>query len=119
MICPICKHDGARRSRRQNPVDYVFSVISVYPWRCQSCKARFHARPMPLSHTFHAHCAICGNIDLKRISGDYVETISAFVWRTLRIPAFRCDPCRHKFFSILPMYEVEEHEHEAELSSVK
>jgi len=102
MSCPICKHDGTRRSRRQNLPDYILSAIGVYPWRCQSCKARFHARANPLSHTFHAHCAICGNIEVRRISADHIESRSASIWRTLRIPAFRCAPCRHKFFSILP-----------------
>jgi hypothetical protein len=25
------------------------------------------------------------------------------LWRSLGVPAFRCIPCRHKFFSVLPL----------------
>jgi hypothetical protein len=85
----------------------------VYPWRCQGCNARFHARLMPLSHAFHAHCPICGNLHLKRISPDYVNSLTSSLWRLLRIPAFRCEPCRYKYFSILPVYREANEEAEA------
>jgi hypothetical protein len=65
---------------------------------------------MPLSHSLHAHCPICGNLALQRISPECVESLSAWVWRFLRIPAFRCVPCRHKYFSILPLYEPRDRE---------
>src|SRR5215470_10605102 len=102
MTCPICKGKDARRSRRQSAADYILSVMGVYPWRCRDCRARFFARLMPLSDSLHAHCPICGNIDLKRISPEHVDTYFAFLWAALRVPAYRCDPCRHKYFSILP-----------------
>jgi C4-type Zn-finger protein len=110
MNCPICKHEGARRSRRQTTADYILSVIGVYPWRCQGCKARFHARLMSLSNSLHAHCPICGNLALKRISPEHVTSLFGFLWRKLRIPAFRCEPCRHKYFSILPLHRQAERE---------
>jgi hypothetical protein len=47
---------------------------------------------------------------LKRISPEYVDSVTAFVWRKLRIPAFRCEPCRHKYFSILPLQVQQESE---------
>jgi len=84
--------------------------MGVYPWRCQNCHVRYHARLMPLSHSFYAHCPVCGNLDLKRISPEYVNSMSAFLWRLLRIPAFRCDPCRYKYFSILPLHSAQEDE---------
>lgn len=65
---------------------------------------------MPLSYSFYAHCPICGNLSLKRISPDYVSSLTAFVWRILRVPAFRCDPCRYKYFSVLPLYQEQENE---------
>jgi len=115
MTCPICKHSGARRSRRQSFTDYILSALGVYPWRCQECHARFHARLMSLSNSLHAHCPICGNLALKRISPDYVDSLFGFAWRTLHVPAFRCEPCRYKYFSVLPLHRPQERE--AELSS--
>jgi hypothetical protein len=58
---------------------------------------------MSLSDSLHAHCPICGNPALKRISAEHVDSLFGFVWRNLHIPAFRCEPCRHKYFSILPL----------------
>jgi hypothetical protein len=110
MICPICKESGARRSRRRGIADALVSVAGVYPWRCHHCHGRFHARLMPLSHSFQAHCPVCGNMDLMRISPDYVSGSMSFLWRLLRVPAFRCEPCRHKYFSILPYREVSDEE---------
>jgi C4-type Zn-finger protein len=115
MNCPICKHVAARRSRRQSTADYILSAVGVYPWRCKSCRGRFHARLMPLSNSLHAHCPLCGNLALKRISPEHVDCLFGFVWRNLRIPAFRCEPCRHKYFSILPLHHRVERE--AEVSS--
>jgi hypothetical protein len=102
MTCPICKGVEARRSRRQNATDYVLSVVGVYPWRCKDCRARFYARLMPLGDSLHAHCPICGNMGLKRIAPEHVDAAMAWVWRWLQIPAYRCEPCRHKYFSVLP-----------------
>jgi len=70
---------------------------------------------MSLSHSLYAHCPICGNSELRRISPEYVNSLSAFIWRTLRIPAFRCDPCRHKYFSIRPLQEA--HQDKMEVSA--
>lgn len=107
MICPICKSDSARRSRRHTATDYVLSVVGVYPWRCRECRGRFFARLMPLSDSLHAHCPICGNQDLKRISPEFVTSPLSFAGRLLRIPAYRCEPCRHKYFSVRPMRQTD------------
>jgi hypothetical protein len=84
-------------------LDYVLGVAGVMPWRCGVCETRFHARMIPFQHLVHAHCAICGNLELKRISPEYVPGTLAFLGRLLHLPALRCEPCRHKFFSVLPM----------------
>jgi hypothetical protein len=102
MTCPICKKGDARRSRRQNAADYILGIFGVYPWRCYRCQGRFHSRLMPLGDALRIHCPICGNPDLKRISAEHVTTPLAFVWRFLRVPAYRCEPCRHKYFSVRP-----------------
>jgi uncharacterized protein with PIN domain len=60
---------------------------------------------MPLSFLFRAHCPHCGNLELRRISPEFVDTSMAKLWRLMRIPALRCDPCRHKYFSVLPVRE--------------
>jgi uncharacterized protein with PIN domain len=64
---------------------------------------------MTLSDTLHAHCPICGNHELKRISAEHVSGAFAFLWRWLSVPAYRCEPCRHKYFSVLP-YRTRERE---------
>jgi C4-type Zn-finger protein len=107
MNCPVCKSKDARRSRRQYAADYIFSVFGLYPWRCKQCETRFHSRLMSLSDTLHAHCPICGNPDLKRISSEYVDSSFAFLWRRLSVPAYRCEPCRHKYFSVRPQRTAE------------
>ena len=109
MKCPACKSKDVRRSRRQNSADYVLSAFGIYPWRCRICEARYHARIMSLNDSLHAHCPICGNHDLKRISADRVDRAFSFLWRRLAIPAYRCEPCRHKYFSVLP-YRHEDNE---------
>lgn len=102
MICPICKQHGARRSRRQTLADYIVSALGILPWRCRECHARFHARLMPLSDTLRAHCPHCGNTELQRIAPEYVGSRLGAVWGLLGIPSYRCEPCRHKYFSVLP-----------------
>jgi hypothetical protein len=57
---------------------------------------------MPLSDSMHAHCPICGNLELKRIASNLVDSPMSFLWGWLRVPAYRCEPCRHKYFSLLP-----------------
>jgi C4-type Zn-finger protein len=64
---------------------------------------------MTFREAVQAHCPICGNHELKRISADYVPGSMTFLWRLLQIPAYRCEPCRHKYFSILPLQEHPEH----------
>ena len=105
MVCPTCKSKDTRRSRRQYAIDYFYSAFGIYPWRCRKCETRYHARLMSVSDLLHAHCPICGNPVLKRISGEHVNGPFAFLWRLLSIPAYRCEPCRHKYFSLKPYRE--------------
>jgi transposase-like protein len=107
MNCPVCKSKDARRSRRQGTADLLFSALALYPWRCKKCEARFYARRMSLSDSLHAHCPICGNHEVKRVSPELVNSPLGFLWRRLPIPAYRCDPCRHKYFSIRPQRNSE------------
>jgi transposase-like protein len=106
MICPICKSKDARRSRRQFTADFMLSVFGVYPWRCNDCHARFHGRLMPLGESLRAHCPICGNQEVKRIAPEHVTTAMSFMWRFLHIPAYRCVPCRYKYFSVRPRRQL-------------
>jgi hypothetical protein len=41
-------------------------------------------------------------MELQRIPGDRVGTYFGFLWSRLSIPAYRCEPCRHRYFSIRP-----------------
>jgi DNA-directed RNA polymerase subunit RPC12/RpoP len=68
-----------------------------------TCEARFHARAIPIRHLFYARCPICGNADLQRISSEHVPGIASALWRILKLPAMRCEPCRHKFFTVRPL----------------
>jgi hypothetical protein len=58
---------------------------------------------MPVRNLYYAHCGICGNLELQRISGERVPGIAAIIGRALGIPALRCEPCRNKFFSVRPL----------------
>jgi hypothetical protein len=64
---------------------------------------RFYARALPFRNFFYAHCGICGNLELRRISAEFVPGAASVLGRILRIPALRCEPCRHKFFSVRPL----------------
>jgi DNA-directed RNA polymerase subunit RPC12/RpoP len=103
MNCPACHSEWIRRSRRRSALDYLFSVASVLPWRCMSCRRRFRARAVPIHYLFYAHCPICGNVDLQRIAPVHVPGIASALWRILKLPAMRCEFCRHKFFTLRPL----------------
>ena len=102
MICPRCRSGRCRRSRRRNWKDYAISVTGLRPWRCRSCELRFLAWSVALPFVGSAHCRRCGNLDLQRVSRDHVNGWHAGLFRLARVPAFRCSPCRHRFFSVLP-----------------
>ncbi len=101
MICPACRSDSCRRSKQRSLRDYLVRLPGLRPWRCRTCEARFYAWAVPVAYARYAHCARCGNLDLQRIDREYV-TDGWFVWlrRWLQFPAYRCDPCRHRFFSL-------------------
>jgi len=75
----------------------------MIPWRCSRCGNRFRSRTSPFTHLLCAHCAICGNLELKRIAPEHANSLGAPLWRILGVPAFRCIPCRNKFFTLLPL----------------
>jgi DNA-directed RNA polymerase subunit RPC12/RpoP len=75
----------------------------MVPWRCTQCEARFHARSLALRNVRYARCGICGNLELQKISAEYVPGALSLVAQMLGLPALRCDPCRHKFFSLRPV----------------
>jgi len=106
MICPACHAPACRRSRRRTLMDFAAAVIGSLPWRCSRCGMRFRSRLAPVASKLAAHCAICGNRDLKRIAPEHVTGFSAPFKRLLGMPAYRCIPCRHKFFSIRPLKEA-------------
>jgi hypothetical protein len=84
-------------------MDYLFGVAGILPWRCESCATRFHARLMPFRTFLYAHCGICGNLELQRISAERITGATAILGRLIGLPALRCEPCRHKFFSLRPL----------------
>jgi hypothetical protein len=55
----------------------------------------------------YAHCSRCGNFNLQTIARDRVDAGTlVFLKRFLGFRAFRCDPCRQKFFSVLPYRKI-------------
>ncbi len=41
MMCPKCKAERGRRSRRHGVLEHVASNFGYYPFRCCDCKHRF------------------------------------------------------------------------------
>ncbi|MFZ0334801.1 MAG: hypothetical protein WAN10_03420 [Candidatus Acidiferrales bacterium] len=74
------------------------------------CKRRFYARRVPWQFRRHAHCPRCGNLDLQHIAKDWVqEGALRWLFRLLDAPAYRCDPCRLRFFSLRRLYDARAH----------
>lgn len=107
MICPQCRSVDCFRSHR-NPLDYLLTFFAVRPWRCHTCDKRFHAGKVAIVFARYVHCPKCGNLDLEHISADRVErgTLVALK-RWLRFPAYRCSPCRQRFFSVLRFRRIQ------------
>jgi hypothetical protein len=56
----------------------------------------------------YARCGICGNLELQRISPEKITGALFVVGSLLRLPAVRCVPCRHNFFSLRPLLPAEQ-----------
>jgi hypothetical protein len=100
LLCPVCQSDSPRRSRRKSVKDYVVGVTLLRPWRCRDCDARFYAWSAAIPYVRYVHCAMCGNMDLQRISSEHGAGPFAWLFRLLGFPAYRCAPCRNRFFSL-------------------
>lgn len=79
--------------------DYAVGLTRMRPWRCQICDARFYAWATSLGYVWYVHCRMCGNMDLQRISSEHGMGWFAWVFRLVGAPAYRCAPCRNRFFS--------------------
>ena len=108
MICPRCQGESCRRSRRRGFSDIIFTIFGLRPWRCRGCEERFYAWSVPVSYALYAHCPKCGNFNLQRISRERVDE-GSFIWlkRILGFRAYRCDPCRKRFFSLRKLHRIE------------
>ena len=103
MVCPACSHQICRRSRRKDAGDEFMFKLGLRPWRCEECEARFYAWLVPASRVLYAHCERCGNLALEQIAPSEVPDGPFRLFKLLfHIRAYRCDPCRHRFFSVLP-----------------
>ena len=107
MICPQCRSIDCFRSHREGVLDFLCTVTGLRPWRCHTCDRRFYAWRVACGFSQYAHCPRCGNFDLEHIARDRVdEGTLLFLKRFLGFPAYRCDPCRQRFFSILPFRRI-------------
>jgi len=107
MICPQCRSADCFRSHRDGLFDFSFSLLGLKPWRCHTCDRRFRARRVALSFASYAHCPKCGNFDLEHISRERVENGTLVTLkRWLGFRAYRCDPCRQRFFSTRPFRRI-------------
>jgi hypothetical protein len=50
---------------------------------------------------------MCGNLDVPRISSEHGMGLLAWVFRLFRAPAYRCAPCRNRFFSFRAHRRIE------------
>jgi len=87
--------------------DWLATVAALRPWRCMMCKRRFYGRAVALAFLRHAHCPRCGNLELQHVAKQRVEEGKLrWFFRMFGAPAYRCRPCRFKFFSFRPIYEL-------------
>jgi hypothetical protein len=91
------------RSHRSGITDFFATVMRLRPWRCGACDLRFYAWTVAVPFALYVHCPRCGNFDLQHVARERVDQ-GTLLWvkRFLGFPAYRCDPCRQKFFSLLP-----------------
>ena len=107
MICPQCRSADCYRSHRDGVRDFLNTFTGLRPWRCHTCDHRFYSWRVAFTFSWYAHCAKCGNFDLEYISRERVEQGTLMtVKRWLGVPAYRCDPCRMRFFSVLPFRRI-------------
>ncbi len=107
MICPQCRSADCFRSHRGGASDFFATLIQLRPWRCHACDKRFYAWTVAVPFARYVHCPRCGNFDLQHITRDRVDQGTLpIVKRFLGFPAYRCDPCRQKFFSLLPFRRI-------------
>jgi len=118
LLCPACHSESCRRSRRGGMKDRLASVFGLRPWRCRTCGRRFHAGVVAIRFGLYVHCPSCGNLDLQKVSRDrVVEGRLLGLRRMLRFPAYRCEDCRSRFFSLRkfrPVKPRESHRDETE-----
>lgn len=110
MLCPQCRSGRCRRSKRHGIKDYSLGLLRLRPWRCKACNRRFYAASVAMPFLFYAHCPKCGNLDLQRISREHVTGWFAWLFRLARVPAYRCAPCRERFFSIHTFKRIRSYE---------
>ena len=107
MICPQCRSGNCYRSHRAGIPDFLGTLCGLRPWRCHTCDKRFFGRRVALGFVSYVHCRRCGNFDLEQIARDRAEEGTLlFLKRFLGFPAYRCDPCRLRFFSVLPFRRI-------------
>jgi hypothetical protein len=102
LICPQCYGECCHRSRRRSLKYYVIGITGLRRWRCSNCSGRFYARSVALQFALRVHCRRCGRFELQRISRKYMKGFTARLWNLFRVPVYRCEPCRNRFFSALP-----------------
>ena len=103
MICPQCRSSDCYRSRRSGAIDILGGSSDSGLGDATPAVFGFYARRVAAVFSHYAHCSRCGNLDLQRIAPDRVSPgILTSIKRLLGLPAYRCSPCRAKFFSILP-----------------
>lgn len=88
-------------------MDYAIALVALRPWRCNTCEKRFFGTRVALPFLRYAHCPRCGHFDLERIAPERVTWgVLLPLKRWLGFPAYRCDPCRLKFFSVMPYRRI-------------
>jgi uncharacterized protein with PIN domain len=69
-----------------------------------ACQARFHAWNVAPRNLMFASCPRCGNLDLQKILKERaVDGTMVWLKRAANFSAYRCEPCRWRFFSLRPL----------------
>lgn len=103
LVCANCGSESVRRSKRQSLSEVPRMALGIYPFRCMTCSARFHASVWLLSRLPYAKCPKCFGRELTIWPAKlFAPGLWNRVATMLGAQRYRCPSCRKHFVSFRP-----------------